>query len=91
MFAQDILPRSVGAFKVSSPQMCEEICTATLDCNAASYYLDGTDFPEGKNCWLKTMADACALPGDAIDDDNAVLLLQMNESCTQPPNRNTSL
>lgn len=68
---------------VSSQQECEDFCSATEGCNAASYYLDGTAFGN-KNCWLKILADSCELPSDAVDDTNAVLLLKIEETCTHP-------
>ena len=76
------MPASVGSAKVANPQACEDLCSATEGCNAASYYLDHSAYNE-KNCWLKTIANACEMPADAVANPNAVLLLMLDASCAQ--------
>lgn len=69
--------------KVSSIDECEDFCSATDGCNAASYYLDGSAFG-GNNCWLKNMDYySCELPSDAAIDLNAVFLIMVDAQCTQ--------
>lgn len=76
------LQNTGNKYEVASPAECEDLCTITSGCNAASYYLDGTPYG-GPNCWLKTLANSCEMPADAEDDANAVFLLQLNPSCMQ--------
>ena len=75
---QDIVPAEKGAKVVGSQEECEEFCRNTELCNAASYY---KELVGGNNCWLKTIAEACALPSDATDNANATLLL-LCDKCT---------
>ena len=65
-----------GAKVVGDQHECEEFCEATEHCNAASFY---SELVGGNNCWLKTIAEACALPSDAAADDNATLLLKCDK------------
>ena len=76
--------------KVASQEECAQFCSATDGCNAASYYVDGANYG-GKNCWLKTAdfeasteVSSCVLPADAVDDDNAVLLFLVDDTCAPP-------
>lgn len=77
---QDLVPSSMASMKVTNPQACEDFCSATEGCNAASYYLDGSTYGD-KNCWLKTIASPCEKPADAMPDPNAVLLLKLDDTC----------
>lgn len=63
---------------VADQKECEEFCSATEGCNAASFY---SELVGGNNCWLKTIAEACALPSDAADNEKATLLLKCDK-CT---------
>lgn len=94
IIAKDYLPNSavpkivmvedlsddVAGNLVADQTECEDLCTATEGCNAASYYLDGSAFGN-RNCWLKFIGEPCELPADADDDPNAVLLLQLDDTC----------
>jgi hypothetical protein len=81
---QDVKPASSAGHTVLDQMECEDLCTATEKCNAASYYLDGTSYG-GMNCWLKIIADSCELPADADNDPNAVLLLKIDATCAPLP------
>lgn len=70
----------MASMKVANPQACEDFCAATDGCNAASYYLDGTNYGD-RNCWLKTIANPCERPEDAMADANSVLLLKLDATC----------
>lgn len=67
---------------VANQQECEEFCTATEGCNAASYY---NEIVGGNNCWLKKIANVCEVPSDAITDPNASLLLKFDDICALLP------
>jgi hypothetical protein len=79
---EDVKPASSAGHTVLDQMECEDLCTATEKCNAASYYLDGTSYG-GMNCWLKIIADSCELPADADNDPNAVLLLKIDATCPE--------
>ena len=84
---QDI-PPAQGAKVVADQMECEDMCTATEGCNAASYYNEAV---AGFNCWLKIIDDVCEVPSDALDDPNATLLLKFDDACAHPPSAFTHI
>jgi hypothetical protein len=53
-------------------------------CNGASFYPDPAAFfdtASSKNCWMKTFAETCEPPADAILDALAVLILKAGPEC----------
>lgn len=72
------MPTSEGASVVASQEECQDFCTATVGCNAASFY---NTLVGGNNCWLKTLANSCELPADAPANPNATLLLKQEAAC----------
>lgn len=74
--------QNIGGQVVGSQDECATVCAEDPACNAASYYIDSAPYG-GTNCWTKTLSVPCQVPFDAIEDPNAVLLLQTTE-CALP-------
>jgi hypothetical protein len=77
--------QDISGNAATSQADCQDLCSITPMCNMASFYKDSSSFVgfEDKNCWLKTLANSCEVPSDAIDDPNAVMLLKV-DMCTPP-------
>ena len=72
----------------ATPAACAEACMALEGCNGASFYPDPEAFfgdANMKNCWMKTFADSCEPPMDAVVEQMAILLLKPAEDCALPP------
>jgi hypothetical protein len=73
---------------VANEAACAMECFAMDGCNAASYYVDTAKPPLNgikKNCWLKKLADVCAVHDMTTDDANAVLITKPCASLSVPP------
>lgn len=76
-----------GAMAASEVE-CAEACDMVEGCNGASYYPDPEAYfgsADMKNCWMKTFADACHEPMDALEEPMAILLLKPGMDCALPP------
>ena len=79
---QDIGPPA--GILVENVEECQAECDALAECNAASYYIELIEDTQ-TNCFLKKIGEACMVPGDAIQDDNAVLSLKCEDDQAMAP------
>lgn len=76
--SQDIVP----GLLVDDAAACEAECDAVAACNAASFTAEL--HRTGKNCFLRTLVDACEAPANATATLNAVLSLKCEVSAIVP-------
>lgn len=76
--------------EVGSLKECAELCSKVEACNVASFYQIGSEYPGGKNCWLKnanfgaSMLSSCKPPPGANENSDAVLIFLIDDTCTYP-------
>ena len=75
---QDIGP----GLLVDDAAACEAECDATAQCNAASFTAEL--HRTGRNCFLRTLGNACELPNNATATLHAILSLNCDPSAISP-------